>query len=112
MSGGGSDGVEVRAMRDAWATLREEWGLDQGETRALLQGDDGGVTLDGTVETRMRILLAIGYRLETEEDLDAFRARLRRPTSVFGWFSPLAAMSGPIGRLRAVRSAIEDAAWL
>ena len=103
--------AELRAMRGAWMALRNEWGLSGLEVARLLQGRDADAArLDAATETRLRILIEIGYRIPTGID-DDLHDRLRTGTPAFGWLSPLEAMSGSIGDLRGVRAVVEAGDW-
>ncbi|NJR80064.1 hypothetical protein [Sphingomonas corticis] len=111
MDQGEAAAAELRMMRRAWNALRAQWRLDRREVLELLRGAEGAGTLSAATETRMRLLVEIGYRLCAADGDDDLRDRLRRPTAAFGWLSPLEAMSGGTGELRAVRVALETGAW-
>lgn len=85
--------AELRAMASAWRALERRWGLSPVERRALLPegGEDAPNPPRGT-ETRMRILIEVGYRIGLPEDL--LHDWLRTPTPTLGWLTPLDAMSG------------------
>ena len=103
--------TELQAMRGAWRALRREWELSGTEVAFLLHGrDPEGSRLDAATETRLRILIEIGYRLERGVD-DDLCDRLRTPTPAFGWLSPLDAMAGSLADLRGVRTVVEAGIW-
>ena len=99
--------IELRAMASAWRTLEKRWDLSSAERKALLP--DGGEDADDpprSTETRMRILIEIGYRIGLPGgDLHDW---LRTPTPTLGWLAPLDVMSGGLGDLRWVRALIEQ----
>lgn len=94
--------AEFRSTQDAWRTLRADWRLSDLEVRELLPD---GMGLDGqppvATETRMRLLIAIGHRIDIHgDDLEDW---LRFGTPVLGWLAPLEVMSGGLGDLRGLR---------
>jgi hypothetical protein len=98
--------IELRAVRSAWRALAKRWGLTARELADLLPA--GGEDADSPprdTETRMRILIEIGYRIGLREpDL---RDWLRAPMIALGWLAPLDAMSGSLADLRGIRRLVE-----
>ena len=95
--------VELAAMMTAWRDLAVRWGLTWHERRALLpKGGDELASPPADTETRMRIMIEIGYRVrfDTPAELDDW---LRTPTQTWKWNSPLEVMSGPLADLRRFR---------
>lgn len=107
---GNNDNLEVTeqvAMAAAWKCLAIRWELTWQERTALLPsgGEDSGAPPEDT-ETRMRILVEIGYRLRMDDDAELCEW-LRIPTELWGWYSPIEVMSGPMARLRLFRAYVE-----
>lgn len=100
--------IELAAMTGAWRRLDARWDLAWRERRALFPkgGEDAGDPC-GDTETRMRILIEIGYRLRFNCDEDE-REWLRRPLEMLGWHSPMEVMSGALGDLRRFRAFVEQ----
>lgn len=97
---------ELRALQAAWRTLERRWNLCPVEARRLLPAageDREHPPLD--TETRMRILIEIGYRVEF--DVPLLRDWLRTSSATLRWLTPLDAMSGTIADLRGVRRLVE-----
>lgn len=98
--------TELRAMGSAWRALDRRWDLSPVERRRLLpEGGEADANPPRDTETRMRILIAIGYRIGLAECL--LHDWLRAPTPTLGWLSPLDAMSGPLADLRGVRRLVD-----
>lgn len=97
---------ELRTMITAWRALERRWDLSPVERRRLLPaGGEDDAAPPGDTETRMRILIEVGYRIGLAECL--LHDWLRQPTKTLRWLSPLDAMSGPLADLRGVRRLVE-----
>lgn len=98
--------TELRTMITAWRALDRRWDLSPVERRRLLpEGGEDGAAPPRDTETRMRILIEVGYRIGLAECL--LHDWLRTPDVTLGWLSPLDAMSGPLADLRGVRRLVE-----
>jgi hypothetical protein len=107
MNGHEAAALELAAMRRAWRDLAVRWGLTLDERRALLpHGGEQLPSPPADTETRMRIMIEIGYRVrfETPAELDDW---LRTPLEMWKWNSPLDMMSGSISDLRRIRQFVE-----
>jgi hypothetical protein len=99
--------IELRTMVSAWRALNHRWDLSPRERRALLpEGGEEDTSPPRDTETRMRVLIAVGYRIGMPEDM--LHDWLRTPTKTLGWLTPLDAMSGSLGELRGVRRLVEE----
>lgn len=108
IDGEGFRTAELRAMISAWRALVVRWELTWSERRALLpEGGDDLPRPPADTETRMRILVEIGYRLRFDED-HGFVEWLRQPTSDWGWIAPLDVMGGSLADLRRVRRLADE----
>lgn len=98
--------VELRTMRSAWRALAGRWDLDARErTRLLPEGGEGHENPPRDTETRMRILIEIGYRVGLREaDLHDW---LRTPSRTLHWLTPLDVMSGTMAQLREMRRMVD-----
>jgi hypothetical protein len=98
--------IELRTMRSAWQALTRRWELTSDERSALLpSGGEEDASPSRDTETRMRILIEIGYRIELPCDL--LHDWLRTATPTLDWLTPLDAMSGPMADLRGFRRLVE-----
>lgn len=98
--------TELRAMSSAWHALDRRWDLSPVERRHLLPaGGEDTSNPPRDTETRMRILVQIGYRIGLAECL--LHDWLRTPSPTLGWLTPLDAMSGGLGDLRGVRALVD-----
>ena len=98
--------TELRVMGSAWRALDRRWDLSPVERRRLFpDGGEDDAAPPRDTETRMRILIEIGYRIGLAECL--LHDWLRMPTPTLGWLSPLDAMSGPLADLRGVRDLVD-----
>lgn len=99
--------LELRSMHSAWSALERRWNLVPGERRALLPA--GGVEDHAPprdTETRMRILIEIGYRIGMPECMLDDWLRTASPT--LGYLTPLEVMSGSLAELRGLRRLVEQ----
>lgn len=98
--------IELRTMQSAWRVLDERWELTWRERSALFpQGGEDTAFPPCDTETRMRILIEIGYRIGLPaSELGEW---LRTGSPVLNWKSPLDVMSGPIADLRGFRRLVE-----
>lgn len=98
--------TELRIMITAWEALERRWDLSPVERRGLLPagGEDEAAPPRDT-ETRMRILIEVGYRIGLADCLLDDWLRTSSPT--LGGLTPLEAMSGSLGELRGVRRLVE-----
>lgn len=98
--------LELRTMRSAWRALARRWELTAAERRELLPagGEDEDFPPRDT-ETRMRIMIEVGYRIGLPTDL--LHDWLRTASPVLGWLSPLDAMAGSLADLRGFRRIVE-----
>ncbi len=95
--------IELRAMISAWRTLVIEWELTWSERQALLpQGGDELENPPAGTETRMRLLIEIGYRLRFDDGM-ALVEWLRTPSPDWGWLAPLDVMGASLPDLRRLR---------
>ena len=100
--------AELVAMAGAWRSLGARWDLTWMERRALFpRGDECAASPCSDTETRMRVLIEIGYRVRFDEDSQE-QEWLRRPTEMLGWYSPLEVMSGTLADLRRFRAFVEQ----
>lgn len=100
--------IELAAMAAAWRSLGARWQLTWKERRALFpKGGEDGADPCADTETRMRILIEIGYRLRFDDDGDE-QEWLRRPMEMLGWHTPIEVMSGTLGDLRRFRAFVEQ----
>ena len=99
---------ELAAMTGAWRGLDARWDLTWRERRMLFPrgGEDGAAPCADT-ETRMRVLIEIGYRLRFDDDGDE-QEWLRRPIEMLGWHAPIEVMSGTLADLRRFRAFVEQ----
>lgn len=98
--------LELRLMQSAWRTLERRWDLEPVERRRLLpDGGEDEVQPPRGTETRMRILIEIGYRIGLAEDL--LHDWLRTPSPTLEWLTPLDVMSASVADLRGVRRLVE-----
>lgn len=98
--------LELRSMRAAWRTLMRDWDVTPTERRALLpEGGEEDAAPPRDTETRMRLLVEVGYRVRLEGW--TLYDWLRTPTPVLRWLTPLDAMSGTLAQLRGVRSLVD-----
>lgn len=98
--------TELRVMRSAWRSLSARWELTARERAALLPG--GGEDAPSPpcdTETRMRILIEIGYRIGLPREV--LHDWPRSPSPTLGWLTPLDVMSGALGELRGFRRLVE-----
>jgi hypothetical protein len=98
--------MELRTMRSAWRALARRWDLTARERAALLpSGGEEDESPPCDTETRMRILIEIGYRIGLPEA--RLHEWLRTGYATLHWRSPLDAMSGPIADLRGFRRLVD-----
>ena len=100
--------VELATMTGAWRDLAARWDLVWRERRMLFPA--GGEELaepPGDTETRMRIMVEIGYRLPFDT-AGEIRDWLREPTELWAWHSPLEVMAGRLSDLRRFRCFVEQ----
>lgn len=98
--------LELRTMHQAWRALARRWDLTPRECAALFPAggaEDARPPRD--TETRMRILIEVGYRIGLPEE--ALHDWLRTPIRPLGWQTPLELMSGGLGDLRGFRRLVE-----
>lgn len=108
MDGKDAARVELAAMTGAWRSLAARWDLTWRELRALFpKGGEDGASPCADTETRMRVLVEIGYRVAFDEH-DEEREWLRCPAEMLGWHAPIEVMSGTLGDLRRFRAFVEQ----
>ncbi len=99
--------IELRAMRSEWRALARRWDLTARESADLFPvGGEDAVSPPRDTETRMRILIEIGYRIGLKES--DLRDWLRVPMITLGWLAPLDAMSRSLADLRCIRRLVEQ----
>lgn len=95
-------------MTEAWRSLAARWDLTWKELRALFpKGGEDCLSPCADTETRMRVLLEIGYRIRFDDDSDE-QDWLRRPVELLGWYAPVEVMSGTLADLRRFRAFVEQ----
>ena len=100
--------AELAAMTGAWRSLASRWDLTWKELRALFpKGGEDGLAPCADTETRMRVLVEIGYRVGFEGEEEE-REWLRQPIEMLGWYAPIEVMSGTLGDLRRFRAFVEQ----
>jgi hypothetical protein len=98
--------LELHTLRKAWFALQRRWELTPRETQALLPaGGADDADPPGDTETRMRILIEVGYRIGLPGT--EIHDWLRTASKTLGWLTPLDVMSAGLGDLRGLRSLVE-----
>lgn len=99
---------ELKLMRANWFALSRSWGLDPREVALLLpQGGEDTPVPPADTERRMRLMLAIGYRLPSNGQADGLAAWPRTPLAEFGWMTPIDVMSSGPARMAALMRFVE-----
>lgn len=103
-----AEAAELEAMTGAWRDLAARWDLTFQERRALLpQGGEDRPAPPEDTERRMRLLIAIGYRVTFGRG-EELREWLRMPCALWDWHSPLEVMSASLADLGGFRRIVEE----
>lgn len=107
MTGKDAPTAELMAMTTAWKELSARWELTWRESWVLFpEGGEDAEFPPADTETRMRLLIEVGYRLNLGEPI-SLQDWLREPSAAFGGYTPLEAMSESLTGLRRARQLVE-----